>query len=565
MTKRIELSFVVLFLALGALLKIWFVLDATEGDFGGVRFPDEITYYIPAAHEISEQGLGYFLTERSLWNGPINPLWIYLLRGDSSFVISANILLVALAGLLVWAMLRERSKSTALSALFLWNIYPPLIDFGPTLLTEPPYVFLLTLGAFLFFRERAFGCGLIWGAATLVRPTTQLLPVLLILAALAPYFRASRARLLKVAIGILIVITPYILKNYFVFGRPTIANGFGAVFQLGTNLRTYGDEPIYYGIDFDTQRHTKEYTHLDSEGDKRLTQAAIEYVAKHPFASVWLAAIKPFKLLLGHTRHYFFPYNGLEAFLEYEADLARIWMTFGALVLTPFITLIGLIGIFRRIKAQPLAALLVLYFLALHTVVFPIPRMALPLFSFLLLGAAATTKAERIWGSAAAAVFILLVSFGMRGKLAHEYCSSYASYFEDRFKIDTSKSIGTQDVEEVNGVFKVVGKDPFVVFKADATTDRNQLVLIELEVLNPPKRQQKYSWGQVFWSDGSDFSEERSVPFLFRLKPGVARYRVSVTFNPNWLAVPRVKTIRVDFGERVRGLEVKLKVAEIVR
>ncbi len=564
MSRRLELTFVVVLLILGVLLKVWFVQDVTGGDFGKVRFSDEATYYLPAAREISEQGFSYFLTERSLWNGPLNPLWIYALGSEPSLVKAANILLIALAGLLVWVMLRERSKTSALWALFAWNIYPPLIDFGPTLLTEPPYLFLLTLGAFLFYRERTFSCGLIWGAATLVRPTTQLLPVLLILAAFFPYFKASRAKLLKVALGILIVITPYIVKNYFVFGRPTIANGFGAVFQLGTNLRTYGDEPIYYGIDFDTQRYTKEYTHLDSEGDKRLTQAAIEYVTKHPIASLWLAVIKPFKLILGHTRHYFFPYNGLEAFLEYERDLGRIWMTFGALVLTPFVTLIGLIGIFRRIKAQPLAALLVLYFLALHTVVFPIPRMALPLFSFLLFGAATTSRIERIWGAAAATVFILLVSFGMRGKLSHEYCSSYPSYFEERFQIETSNPVSSQDVEEVNGVFKVVGKDPFVVFKADAPTDRNQLVLIELEVLNPPKRGQELVWGQLFWSEHDKFSEGQSTPFLFRTATGLSRYRVSVTFNPMWHKVSNIRNIRLDLGERVRGMVLKMKHIEIV-
>lgn len=575
MSKRLELTFVALLLCVGALLKIWFVLDVTEGDFGKVRFSDEATYYLPAAREIAAQGISYFLTERSLWNGPLNPLWIYALGQNAALVKAANILLLSISGLFIWGIIRNRSKVAALWALFIWGIYPPLIDFGPTLLTEPPYIFLISAAAFTFFKDRTFATGLLLGAATLVRPTTQLLPVFLVAAACLPRLRFRR-EFLSVAAGMLILILPYIAKNYFLFGRATIANGFGAVFQLGTNLRTYGDEPIYSGIDFDTQRYTKEFTHLDSEGDRRLSSAAVQYIEKHPFDILKLMLVKPFKCFLGNAQFYFFPYNGIEAFVEYEANPWRIFFVLAGLLLTPLVTIIGSVYVAvcsysaskfdsNLARLSAFSVVLVLYFAALHAVVFPIPRMALPLFPLLLIGFVSATPKIFNLGAITAIIFQLLVAFGGRGHLNHEYNAAYPSYFEERTAADIGAPVAAGDVEIVDGVIKVVGKDPYVVYSIDAATDRNQLILIELSILSPPKRGQKHIWGQVFWSDSDKFLESRSTPFLFRTTPGEARYRVSVTFNPAWLSTSVIRNLRVDLGERVKGLSIKVQRLEIAR
>src|SRR4051812_26391519 len=46
-------------------------------------FPDEKNYYLSAATFMQEHGvLEFFRTERSLWNGPVNPLWVYLWGGN---------------------------------------------------------------------------------------------------------------------------------------------------------------------------------------------------------------------------------------------------------------------------------------------------------------------------------------------------------------------------------------------------------------------------------------------------------------------------------------------------
>lgn len=564
--RKLEAALFILISLIGIALKIYFTLDASDGDFQKLRFSDELAYYLPAANEIISHGGSFFLNERSLWNGPLNPLWIAALRADVLVIKIANIILVMLAGVMVWRLLRRRSQATALFALLIWNIYPPLIDFTPTLLTEPPCIFLFTLGLFLFESRRPLFAGLSFGLASLVRPTTQLLPLFLFAVGYFSKDRQVRKELIQVALGLLIVITPYILKNYFLWGRPTIANGFGAVLQLGTNLRTYGDEPIYYGLDFDTQRYTKEYTHLDSEGDKRLVAAAVGYSKKHPLAITELMFIKPFRLFLGSTRHYFFPYNGFESFWEFEKNSWRIFMVLGELLITPFIVILGFFGM---ISANPnqsnrLKITLILYFAAIHALAFPIPRMALPLFPIFLTAAFDAKKLAK-WLAISITTFVVaFLAFSSRNHLLHEYAPSYPDYFEHHQSVNLSAPLQVQGMSYVENTLTVTGPDPFLAFSSSIDTDRNQLVLLEIEVLTPPKRNKKPIWGQFFWTRDDKFDENSSAPFLFRATPGVARYALSVTGNPNWNK-GSIKAVRLDFGERVRGLAVKLKQLEIVR
>ena len=57
----------------------------TDGDFSALLYSDERSYYLAGAQGIQDQGLGWYLTPRSLWSGPLNPLWIAALGVVSAY------------------------------------------------------------------------------------------------------------------------------------------------------------------------------------------------------------------------------------------------------------------------------------------------------------------------------------------------------------------------------------------------------------------------------------------------------------------------------------------------
>jgi hypothetical protein len=110
-----------------------------SGSFGfEANYPDESNYYLPAAQMLRDLGLGFFLSPRSLWNGPLNPLWIALFQGHVPLVKFVNVLLFSIASAFLaggvgvsfgW----RRASLVALGLL----VFPPTYQLVPTLLTEP--------------------------------------------------------------------------------------------------------------------------------------------------------------------------------------------------------------------------------------------------------------------------------------------------------------------------------------------------------------------------------------------------------------------------------------------
>ena len=89
----------------------------------------------------------------------------------------------------------------------------------------------------------AFSAGLAWGVATLVRPTTAPMAAIV---ALYLAWRAGWKRGLLLGTGFALILSPWLVRNYFVFGRPLLSTQGGEVF-LGANNSYVLDVPRRHG------------------------------------------------------------------------------------------------------------------------------------------------------------------------------------------------------------------------------------------------------------------------------------------------------------------------------
>ena len=556
------------------------------GSLDALPFSDERSYYLAGAQLFSEQGWRYFLTPRSLWNGPLNVLWIAFLGRQIVLIKVMNLLLLAGVGVLAWdAARRLFSRSAAYTALLLVTIHPPFARFGPTLLSEPLFVFFTALGFWLVvsrFESRpgrgALLAGIVLGLGALVRPTLQLFPVALLLVwgALALRSRSLRGQLvlpLLLAAGFLLPVVPWALKNALVLDKVGLSNGLGAVLYLGSDLRVDGDEPVYSGMDFRTGEVTAPFTHLDTEGDRRLVHAAWQQVRAHPSDSARLFAKKPFRFLLGRPISYFSPHRD---WLEYARrsplrDLAYVSLE---VVLVPLAALVGIAGILLLPgpgAVRVFAGALIAYFTLLHSVTFPIPRLALPIFPPLAVFAAGvitrTDDRRHLAPTIVAISFAvsLWMALSQRGADPGVASERDLQYFETvrRFDVDQGEPADLRRLWD--GRFVSTGPDPRLVFSIPPlAVGTNQVVFLELTGDDPAATDasSRRANGHIFWRpEGGSFSEANSQPFRIVVDGERRLHRISPSLRPGWHG--NISGFRLDFADNRPGVTYRVDRLEV--
>jgi 4-amino-4-deoxy-L-arabinose transferase-like glycosyltransferase len=153
---------------------------------------------------------------------------VYWLVGHSHaavWVVQAA--LHALSTLLVFSIGRElfasRGEGIGLAAAALYGFSPDLIEIAAMLLTETLYLFLTALTTWLFVRAYRsdeprwpLAMGVAMGLAILTRP-----PILLFVPVVgaALLWRRRWTHLTLVAVSVALVLTPWTLRNYAVFGQ----------------------------------------------------------------------------------------------------------------------------------------------------------------------------------------------------------------------------------------------------------------------------------------------------------------------------------------------------------
>jgi hypothetical protein len=197
-------------------------------------------------------------------------------------IVILNIFLSAAVIALTMALAgRWFGPAVARAAGLLLALWPSQIQFTTVLASELPFVLVLLAALWVWGGEcsRVRGRGVLAGAllagASYIRPTALLLPA--VFAVLRPPGRSFFQRLLGLAgmvAPMAVLIVPWAVRNWQVFGRPVLisTNG-GANTWMGNNPVTTGG---YMAVPEAAPGVN------EADRDRQLRDAAVRYIAQHP-------------------------------------------------------------------------------------------------------------------------------------------------------------------------------------------------------------------------------------------------------------------------------------------
>lgn len=199
---------------------------------------------IAAGHGYAEHGV---LTAYWPVGYPAFLAALFTIFGPNVFVIKVANLVFGCGTLFLIERLSKAifsSSRVGLLAMFLYAIYPNQVAYSALALTEIPFTFLLLLGIWVFVRRQSVFtaglCGLVMGAATLVKTQTVIFPALM----LAGYGWTHREHLCPsrficlcaaTYLACFAVILPWSMRNYHVFGTFVLVSTNGGPTLYGGN------------------------------------------------------------------------------------------------------------------------------------------------------------------------------------------------------------------------------------------------------------------------------------------------------------------------------------------
>jgi len=204
---------------------------------------------------------------------------VYAVAGRRPWAVHvAQAALGALSTILLW-LLAGRGR-TGLLASGAWALYPSSILYADLLLPETAFAAILLVGAVLASRG-AFASrrgslllGATIGLLVLVKPMVVLLLIALPLAALVDRLRPTHFGLL--ALGTLLVIAPWLVRNWIVIGYPTPATSIGANLLIGNNPNATG------GYTEQVPPSMIPFESAEGARDAGEASSALRYIGKEP-------------------------------------------------------------------------------------------------------------------------------------------------------------------------------------------------------------------------------------------------------------------------------------------
>ncbi len=565
---------------IGLIIRLVYILNINGGDLAAINYPDERVYYLEGARLLKEQGLKFFSTSRSAWNGPLNLIYIAALNLNIPLVKILNcLMLISSSSLLTIFLFKKNEHKAGVLFFTLILLHIPILHYGSTILTEGPFISCLMLMLYLFTnksenQKKYFLIGVSCAIATLIRPTLQLYPIffgvfllLLKLAKINSQFKFKHY--LIFLLGFVILILPVIAKNYYYFGKPVIANGFGAVLYLGNDLRRSGDEPIYSGFDFDTYSHTTPFTHLDFEGDRILLNKSIQKISENPFATFVLTLRKFGRLFLGNPQHYFHPTDNLISFLQQNSGIFayfKIWK----MLINIIVFLASMIALihFKDLRFFKLISIsIIAYIWILHSISFAIPRLGLPAFPIMAFWSArllTNREALRLWIwklGLSSAILILGISFYHKFFPSTFVSEKYRSYFKNQRSLEVSKA-KLSDIENCSDLLCATGKRPTIEWESiDLETNRNQVIFIQVQLLAENiKPKHRNGVIKIFWSKSTapkEYKELASFDLKIPINSKSQIYKVVPGLNSEWKDKLGSIKLRLPSSRAVKRLELR--------
>lgn len=153
----------------------------------------------------------------------------------------------------------------------------------PQIIATAIFLFIIyMIDAFSLSIGKSFITGVLYGLLLMISPSFVLMcPVVLA----APYIlrkSVPRLYLMGLIIGVVVVLTPWVVRNYLVFDRLVIlSSNAGKTFILGNSENSKPNE----GESVDVSKYTKEIQDkgLDEiDGDKYYKEKAFEWIKNHP-------------------------------------------------------------------------------------------------------------------------------------------------------------------------------------------------------------------------------------------------------------------------------------------
>jgi len=198
---------------------------------------------------------------------PVYPFFLsfllFLFKKNILLIQMAQALVYALTSLIVFKIYRMWfDKKIAFTGAMISALFPTIPSYVPYLQTEVLFTFLLALSilglmnAFKYDSLRwFFYTGLMIGVAALCRAVLMLFFIFIILAIFLHYFGKDRKvlnlKVLKASIilllGYFLIVTPWILRNYSIFGKPSIAlRGYSSLYTRAVKVNLNGKELKMY-------------------------------------------------------------------------------------------------------------------------------------------------------------------------------------------------------------------------------------------------------------------------------------------------------------------------------
>ena len=204
-------------------------------------------YYDRAVDLAAGRGLTVQGVPTAYWpvGYPLLLAGLFVLTGPS--LLAAKLLNVALGVGIVWLSYRIArrlfsSQAAGRMALLLLAFYPNHIAYTSLTASETPFLFLMLLGCLILLRKkhrlRDDGlAGIVFGLGCLTKPTMLFVPAVFFGLSLLSRFRwptVARGLVVYGALGL--VILPWCVRNYEVFGRPVfIVTSGGINLLIGNN------------------------------------------------------------------------------------------------------------------------------------------------------------------------------------------------------------------------------------------------------------------------------------------------------------------------------------------
>jgi hypothetical protein len=284
--SKIILCLSLLFVILGGILYSYILGDQ-------IRFQDE-KHYLKIANNIIKHSI-YSYDDNAIvpttFHPPGYPLIlasIVSIGGGFFALRMVNFVFLACCIILLTAILKKHGyKTGARWAPLIVLCYPVLFftasTLYPQIIATAIFLFIIyIIDAFSLSLKKAFIAGVLYGLLLMISPSFVLMcPVVLA----APYIlrkSVPRLYLICLIIGVIVVLTPWVVRNYIVFDRfVLLSSNAGKTFILGNSENSKPNE----GESVDVSRYTNEIKEkrLDEiDGDKYYKEKAFEWIKNHP-------------------------------------------------------------------------------------------------------------------------------------------------------------------------------------------------------------------------------------------------------------------------------------------